>query len=42
LERDFSLENWNKRVLPATGPWNVIFEEPNHGPYSFLQVIRKI
>jgi hypothetical protein len=42
LEQDFSLENWNKRVLPATGPWNVIFEEPNHGPYSFLQVIRKI
>lgn len=39
---DFSLRNWNEKVIANTGPWEVVFEEPNHGPYSWLQVLKKI
>lgn len=42
LEQDFSLEKWNHHVVANTGPWEVVLEEPNHGPYSFLQVLRKL
>lgn len=42
LEQDFSLEKWNHHVVANTGPWEVVMEEPNHGPYSFLQILRKL
>lgn len=42
LEQDFSLEKWNHHVVANTGPWETVFEEPNHGEYSWLQVLRKI
>lgn len=41
-EQDFGLEKWNHHVVANTGPWEVVFEEPNHGPYSFLQILRKV
>lgn len=40
-EQDFSLSNFKSRVLSRTGPWTPVFEEPNHGPYSWLLVIAK-
>ena len=40
-EPDFSLESF-KRVLFSIGNWAIDFEEPNHGPYSFLIVARRI
>lgn len=42
LEQDFSLQTWKDQVLSKTGSWEIIFEEPNHGPYSWLQIARKI
>lgn len=41
-EQDFSLRTWNERVIAQTGPWEVVMEEPNHGPYSWLQVLKKL
>lgn len=39
---DFSLETFKSEVVNKTGPWEIVFEKPNHGPYSFLLVCRKI
>ncbi len=41
-EASFSLDTFTVNVLSKTGPWETVFEEPAHGPYSWLQVIRKI
>lgn len=41
-EPTFGLDTWNEFVIQPTGPWEVVFEEPNHGQYSFLQILRKI
>lgn len=38
---DFSLENFKSKVVAKSGPWEIEFEEPNHGPYSFLLILRK-
>lgn len=40
-EQDFSLKTF-KEVLFSVGNWAIDFEEPNHGPYSFLIVARRI
>jgi hypothetical protein len=41
-EQDFSLQNFKDRVLRFTGDWKEAFCKPNHGPYSWLLVVRKI
>ncbi len=41
-EHDFSMNNFNQRVLKFTGNWKKVFEYDNFEPYSWLQVIRKI
>lgn len=41
-EQDFSLQNFRDRVLKFTGEWKEIFVEPNHGPYSWLAIHKKI
>lgn len=41
-EQNFGLDTWNSEVMSRTGSWEIIFEEPNHGEYSWLQVARKI
>lgn len=42
LEQDFSLATWNRHVVAHTGPWEIVLEVPEHGPYSFLQILRKL
>jgi ubiquinone/menaquinone biosynthesis C-methylase UbiE len=39
---DFSLETFKANVLPATGPWEVIAENPLLHTYSWFLVCRKI
>lgn len=41
-EPDFSLEKWNHHIVANTGPWEVVFEEPSHGEYSWLQILKKV
>jgi predicted SAM-dependent methyltransferase len=41
-EQDFSLLNFNEKVLKFTGDWETVFEYDNFKPYSWLQVIKKI
>lgn len=41
-EATFSLETFKSKVLAHTGPWETVLEVPEHGPYSWLQIIRKI
>lgn len=38
---DYSLETFTLKVLNQTGPWEGIFVERSHGPYSWLQVVKK-
>jgi predicted SAM-dependent methyltransferase len=42
IEQDFSLETFRKLCLEKTGLWRVIYEDANHGPYSFLIVASKL
>jgi predicted SAM-dependent methyltransferase len=42
FEQDFSLQTWNQHVIAHTGPWEVVYENDNHGPYSWLQCLKKI
>lgn len=41
-EATFSLATFNAKVLAPSGSWETVFEDPNHGPYSWLQVVRKL
>jgi predicted SAM-dependent methyltransferase len=41
-EQDFSLLTWNENVVARTGSWEVLLEVPEHGDYSWLQILRKI
>lgn len=41
-EPNFGLDTWNSEVMSRTGSWEILFEEPNHGEYSWLQIARKI
>jgi len=41
-EQTYSLANFKSKVLSKTGPWETLLEVPEHGPYSWLQVIKKI
>lgn len=40
-EPDFSLDTF-KKVLFSVGNWGIELEEPNHGPYSWLLVAKRI
>ncbi len=40
-EPDFSLATF-RVLLSLTGPWEQVFVEPEHGPYSWLLVVRKV
>lgn len=41
-EPDMGLDTWNHHVISNTGPWEVILEVPEHGPYSWLQILKKL
>ena len=41
-EMNFSLPNFMSHVLAHTGHWNIIFHDPQFGPYSWLLVARKL
>lgn len=41
-EYDFGLPKWNEQVVDPTGPWEVVMEDAGFGPYSFLQILRKV
>jgi predicted SAM-dependent methyltransferase len=41
-ESTFSLENFREKVMAVTGPWEEVFCKPEHGPYSFLTVHKKV
>lgn len=38
---DFSLATFKERILPVTGPWEIIHETPLHGAYCWHLVLRK-
>lgn len=40
-EQDFSLENFKSKIVCQT-PWEIVFEEPSFGPYSWLLVLKKL
>lgn len=40
-EQDFSLQKF-KEIADKTGCWDIIFEEPNAGSYSFCIVLKKV
>jgi hypothetical protein len=39
---DFSLQTFKERVVEPTGPWEIVYEMPDDGKYSWYLVIRKI
>lgn len=41
-EPDFGLRTWNRNVVAKTGPWETVYEKDNHGPYSWLQTLKKL
>lgn len=41
-EQDFSLETFKNKALIKSGQWEDVFCEPNHGPYSWLLVSKKV
>jgi SAM-dependent methyltransferase len=41
-EWDFSLKNFKERILAPTGPWELVYEMPDDGRYSFYIVVRKL
>jgi hypothetical protein len=41
-ELDFSLEKWNHHVVANTGNWEVVLEQDGLGPYSWIQILRKV
>lgn len=42
FEPDFSLETFRGNVLSKTGPWEDVFCEPHHGPYSWILCVKKV
>lgn len=40
-EQDFSLKNFQEKVLYKTGPWKEVFTQAEFGPYSWLKVVSK-
>jgi len=40
-EQDFSLDNF-KKVLEKTGTWELVYEQPIAGPYSWYLVVKKL
>jgi ubiquinone/menaquinone biosynthesis C-methylase UbiE len=41
-EQDFSLETFKRNVLDKTGPWEITYEMPDDGKYSWYLVATKI
>jgi len=41
-EVDFSLEALKANVIDKTGPWEILFENPDVPPYSFYLVVKKL
>lgn len=41
-EQDFSLQNFQSKIVANTGKWQEIFVEPNAGSYSWYLVLKKI
>lgn len=41
-EQDFSLQNFKDKSLAASGSWEILMENDNHGPYSWLLIVKKI
>lgn len=39
---DFSLATFKERIVPQTGPWEVVYENPLHGAYCWLLCLKKI
>ena len=40
-EFNFSFRTFCDRVLAVTGQWDIVFQDPQFGPYSWLLVARK-
>lgn len=41
-EQDFSLRTLKSKVLDKTGPWEIVYEMPDDGKYSFYLVVKKV
>lgn len=39
---DFSLENFKSKVVNKSGPWEIEFVKPEHGPYSWLITLKAL
>lgn len=41
-EQDFSLNNFKEKVLNKTGNWEIVYEMPDDGKYSWYLVAKKL